>query len=181
MDGAGLVDLLTHLVGERGSDEVAHFFAERNRCGRGHEVHQRVPTSGPYRRAASRWYSCVGVSITKRPTLGAAVIELDVVLLHVAVAAVEVKPAFRGALRVLGREQERHRTEVGGVVATGVERPGRFAGEQLRAVERDRDVGQRVLDRLERADRLAELVALGDVLAGDARGRPDRRRRARHS
>ena len=79
----------------------------------------------------------------------------------------EVEPTFGGALGVLGREQQGHRTEVGGVGATGVARPRRFAGEQLRAVERDRDVGQRVLDRLEGADRLAELVALGDVLAGE--------------
>ena len=75
----------------------------------------------------------------------------------------EVEPALRGTLRVLGREQQGHRTEIDGFGATGVARPGRLAGKQLRAVERDGDVGQRVLDRLERADRLAELVALADV------------------
>ncbi len=64
VDRAGLVDLLAHLVGERGGDEVADLGAERFRGCRRQEVHQRVPTSAPYRRAARRWYSCVGVSIT---------------------------------------------------------------------------------------------------------------------
>ena len=167
MDRARLVHLLAHLVGERGGDEVAHLGAERFRGRRRQEVHQRAPTSGAVPARREPPVLVRGRVEHERPTLGAAVVELDVVLLHEAVAAVEVETTLGGALRVLGREQQGHRTEIGGVGATGVARPRRLAGEQLRAVERDGDVGQRVLDRLERADRLAELVALGDVRAGE--------------
>ena len=167
VDRAGLAYLVSHVVGEVGRDHLPHFFPESLSRLRRPEVHQR---------AAREWSVASGGEALvfadrrvedERPALRAAVVELDVVLLHVAVAAVEVQRAFRGALRRLCGEQERHRGQVGRVGARFVDGPRGLAGEELRAVERNRDVGERVLDRLERADRLAELVAFCDVRACD--------------
>src|SRR5438034_2075426 len=87
-----------------------------------------------------------GVAEYVRPSLGPAVEELDVVLLHESIAAVVVQGAFGGVLGPLGAEQERHGRELRRTVEFSVGGPGGLASEQLRAVERDRDVGQGVLD-----------------------------------
>ena len=163
--GAGVVRALAHLVGEDGGDERAHLVAELLGAGGRREVHVRPPTPGDRAvpEVGEPRVLAAGFVEHVRPALGPPVEELDVVLLHEAVATVVVQRPLGRVLRPFGAEQERHRGELRGVVALGVERPRRLAREQLRAVERDCDVGETVLQALERTDGHTELLAFGHV------------------
>ena len=93
----------------------------------------------------------------ERPTLGSAVIELDVILLHEAVAAMEVEPC-------LARWRVRPGIKAIAPRSTASARPASRSAalrSSCALVERTATSAS-VLDRLERADRLAELVALAD-------------------
>ena len=89
---------------------------------------------------------------------------------HVPVPAVDVEPHARRLLGGPGREQEGHAGQRRELVGGVDRRPGRLAGQQAGAVDGGRGVGQIPGDRLERADRDAELLAALGVGDADAEG-----------
>src|SRR3954471_15300181 len=88
-----------------------------------------------------------------------AVEALDLVLLRVAVAAVDAEALLDALLAGLGGEQLGHPgLEVGALA--GVLHPRRFAGDEAGGLDLRRHVGELELDRLVLGDRLAEGFAL---------------------
>ena len=84
---------------------------------------------------------------------------LDLVLLHVAVAAVDLDALVGDLVADAGREQLRHRDLADGVLAVG-EAPRGRVDHLLRRLDLRRHVGELVADDLEPADRAAERLAL---------------------
>src|SRR6476646_6102382 len=94
-----------------------------------------------------------------------AVEALDLVLLRVAVAAVDAEALLDALLAGLRGEQLRHPgLEVGALAS--VLHPRRLAGQQARRLDLGRHVGELELDRLVLGDRLAEGLALLAVAEG---------------
>src|SRR6478735_4018407 len=89
--------------------------------------------------------------------------ELDVVLLHEAVAAVVMERRGGDRLRRLPAERERHRRERRRSGLARVDCPCGLAGEQRGSIECGREIRQVVLHGLERTDRYPELLAIPDV------------------
>src|SRR3954452_18517038 len=98
-----------------------------------------------------------------------AVEALDLVLLRVAVAAVDPEGLLDALLARLRGEQLRHPSLQVGALA-GVLHPGRLAGEQARGLDLGRHVGELELDRLMLGDRLAEGLSLLAVAEGELQG-----------
>src|SRR5260221_968439 len=94
-----------------------------------------------------------------------AVKALDLVLLRVAVAAVNAKALLDALLAGLRGEQLRHPSLEIGALA-GVLHPRRFAGDETGRLDLGRHVGELELNRLVLGDRLAEGLALLAVAEG---------------
>ena len=182
--GAGVVGGLDDLVGDVLVEERPDLLAEGADVGAEAEVDATLGGVGPVGvgrrdRAALR----VGpepagegdelagrVAEQEAAGLGPAEVQLDVVLLHEPVAAVHVQRPRRGAgrcrpSRPVGHDRERR---LGGVA--DVQRPHGLVRQQVGAVEVHGQVGEAVLDHLERADGGAELEAFGGVLDADGLG-----------
>src|SRR5262249_14321764 len=101
----------------------------------------------------------LGGSLADQQQRRVAVKALDLVLLRVAVPAVNAEALLDALLAGLGGEQLRHPgLEVGALA--GVLHPRRLAGDQARRLDLGRHVGELELDRLVLGDRLAEGLAL---------------------
>src|SRR5918997_1253830 len=88
-----------------------------------------------------------------------AVEALDLVLLRVAIAAVDAEALLDAEAAGLGGEQLRHAGLELGALA-GVLQPRGLAGQQAGGLDLGRHVGELELDRLVLGDRLAERLAL---------------------
>src|SRR6476620_4929238 len=98
-----------------------------------------------------------------------AVEALDLVLLRVAVAAVDAEALLDALLADLRGEQLRHPgLEVGALA--GVLHPRRLAGEEAGGLDLGGHVGELEMDRLVLGDRLAEGLALLAVAEGELEG-----------
>ena len=104
--------------------------------------------------------------------LGAAEVELDVVLLHEPVAAVHVQRCRRDRLGGFARERQGVDREARSDGLAFVERPHGLGGQEVGAVEAGRHIGQSMGDGLERPDRYVELLALDGVLRAERERRP---------
>src|ERR1700759_3092599 len=105
----------------------------------------------------------LGGPLADQKERGVTVEALDLVLLRVAVAAVDAEGVLDVFLAGLRGEELRHPgLEVGALA--GVLHPRRLAGDQAGALEPRRHVGDLELDRLVLADRLAEGLPLLAVL-----------------
>ena len=93
-------------------------------------------------------------------------VELHVVLEHEAVAAVEVQARFGRLDRDVAGPPLGHRRQRWPVGIVVIERDGRLVSEELASRHRGVEIGETVLDGLERSDRHTELVALLDVVDG---------------
>src|SRR3954447_1290469 len=94
---------------------------------------------------------------------------LDLVLLRVAVAAVDAEAFFDAVLAALRGEELGHPgLEVGALA--GVLHPRRFAGDEAGGLELGRHVGELELDRLVLGDRLAEGLPFLAIAEGQLEG-----------
>src|SRR4051812_35093422 len=108
----------------------------------------------------------LGGSLADQQQRRVAVEALDLVLLRVAVAAVDAEAFFDAVLAGLRSEQLRHPgLEVGALA--GVLHPRRFAGDETGGLELSRHVGELELDRLVGGDRLAEGLSFLAVAEGE--------------
>src|SRR3954447_9244088 len=108
----------------------------------------------------------LGGSLADQQQRRVAVEALDLVLLRVAVAAVDAEAFFDAILAGLRSEQLRHPgLEVGALA--GVLHPRRFAGDEAGGLELGRHVGELELDRLVGGDRLAEGLSFLAVAEGE--------------
>src|ERR1700742_4546082 len=100
-----------------------------------------------------------GVGESHGPRLGAAIVELDVVLLGEAVSAVDVQAMLGRLVGRFGGGDDRHRGERRPVVLAAIQCPAGLVHQQLGAVQGAHRIREWMRNSLIHADRLAERFA----------------------
>ena len=161
--GARLVRAREHRCRQVLADERAHLRPERLGVVVEPEVEQPSRLAAP-QPVGDDLQLATRIAQTQAPRLGSSEVELHVVLEHESVPAVEVQARGSRVLRDRTAEHEglrRPRRRCGLGLVEGAHR---VPGEEGGAGDRGLELGEPVLDHLERADRHAELVAVLHVL-----------------